>query len=111
MKTEYEFNDCGVCTNPKIVFTRNLGKWEVQVKIAQSPNGKWDFGYIVNYNTGGVCCPVMLQKDDKGLSEDEARGQALECIERFVSSMQGTNEKDRLWLLDIIREELSPKLF
>lgn len=111
MKTEYEFNDCGVCTNPKIVFTRNLAEWEVQVKIAQSPNGKWDFGYIVNYYDGGVCCPVMLQKGDKGLSEEGARVQALKAIESFVRTMQETNIEDQSRLLDILREEMQPKLF
>ncbi len=111
MKIKYEFNDCGVCTNPKIVFTRNLGEWKIQVKIAQSPNGKWDFGYLINYNTGGVCCPVMLQKDDKGFTEEEARVQALKAIESFVRKKRETNKEDQSRLLDIIWEEMQPKLF
>nr|DAP44054.1 MAG TPA: Transcriptional activator HlyU [Caudoviricetes sp.] len=111
MKTEFQYNEYGVCTNPKIVFTRNLGEWEIQVEIAQSPNGKWDFGYIINYNTGGGCRPVMLQKDDRGFTEEEARVQALKAVESFVRKTRETNKEDQSRLLDIIWEEMQPKLF
>lgn len=111
MKTEYEYNDCGVCTNPTITFSCKVGVWNAQAKIAQSPNGKWDYGYNVSYSTGGASCPVMLQEGDKGLSEEEAREQALLSIERFVGSMPETNKEDQKRMLEIIRDELSPKLF
>lgn len=107
----YEYNDCGVCTNPKVTFFRKVGEWTATAKIAQSPNGKWDFGYNVDYGTGGVCCPVMLQKGDKGLSEEDARVQALKAIESFVRIKQETNTEDQSRLLDIILEEMQPKLF
>lgn len=106
---EYIFNDCGVCTNPTIIFSRKIGVWDAQAKIAQSPNGKWDFGYDVSDNTGGVGCPVMLLKGGKGLSEEEARERALEGIEIFVSSRQENEDQHRL--LELIQDELSPKLF
>ena len=106
MKTEYEFNDCKVCTNPTIIFSRKVGEWDIQVEIAQGPNGKWDFGYIVNCNNGGVCRPVMLQKDDRGFTEEGARVQALKAIERFVRTKQETNIEDQSRLLDILWEEM-----
>ena len=111
MKTEYEFNDCKVCTNPTIIFSRKVGEWDIQVEIAQGPNGKWDFGYIVNCNNGGVVCPVMLQKDDRGFTEEGARVQALKAIERFVRTKQETNIEDQSRLLDILWEEMQPNLF
>lgn len=111
MKTEYEFNDCKVCINPTIIFSCKVGEWDIQAEIAQSPNGKWDFGYIANYNTGGVCRPVMLQKDDRGFTEEEVRVQALKAIERFVRTKQETNIEDKSRVLDILWEEMQPKLF
>lgn len=109
MKIEYIFNDCGVCTNPTITFSRKIGVWDAQAKIAQSPNGNWDFGYNVSDNTGGVCCPVMLLKGDKGLSEEEAREKALQGIETFVQSRDKNEDQHRV--LELIQDELSPKLF
>ena len=111
MKTEYEFNDCKVCTNPTIIFSRKVGDWDLQVEIAQSPNGKWDYGYLAYYDDGGVCRPVMLQKDDRGFTEEGARVQALKAIESFVRTMPETNIEDQSRLLDILREEMQPKLF
>ena len=104
MKTEYDFNDCKVCTNPTTIFNHKVGKWDVKAYIAQSPNGKWDYGYLAYYDDGGVVCPVMLQKDDKGLSEEEARFQALKAIESFVRTMQVTDIEDQSRLLDILWE-------
>lgn len=102
---------CEVCTNPTTIFSHKVGKWDVKAYIAQSPNGKWDYGYLAYYDDGGVVCPVMLQKDDKGLSEEKARFQALKAIESYVRTKQETNIEDQSRLLDILWEEMQPNLF
>ena len=80
-----------------------------QAYIAQSPNGKWDYGYLAYYDDGGVVCPVMLQKGDKGLSEEKAREQALKAIESNVRLTQVTDIEGRSRLLDIIWNEMNSK--
>ena len=79
---------CEVCTNPTTIFSHKVGKW--------------DYGYLAYYDDGGVVCPVMLQKDDKGLSEEGARFQALKAIESFVRTKQVTDIEDQSRLLDIL---------
>ena len=100
---------CEVCTNPTTIFSRKVGKWDVKAYIAQSPNGKWDYGYLAYYDDGGVVCPVMLQKGDKGLSEEKAREQALKAIESNVRLTQVTDIEGRSRLLDIIWNEMNSK--
>lgn len=101
----FEFNECGVCTNPIIVYERNKGEWKVVASIAQSPNGKWDFGYSVSYDTGGFSVPILLLHGNKGYSEDEAKLRALTEIEKHIRQIGGKE------MANIIVEELQPTLF
>ena len=52
---KFIFNDCGVCTNPEIIYSSE-GKYSLawlyyELKICSGSGGLWDFGY--NYGGGG----------------------------------------------------------
>lgn len=86
---KFAFNDCGVCSNPKVVLDLVLEKERAraEVRVAQSPCGRWSMGYGAFFPTHGVGTPVPLVGRGEGYeTEDEAVqdgiGRVLEYIDR-----------------------------
>ena len=74
---KYQLNDCGVCTNPEIVFcseAHGLAWNYIQIELA-SWNGKWDYGLC--YCGGATpCCPKL----GKYQSREDALNSAISYL-------------------------------
>ena len=61
----YKWNICDVCLNPDIALDISVMKYaSLTIKVAQLPNGRWNYGYEIQLHTGGDGCGVILPKDD-----------------------------------------------
>ena len=61
----YKWNICDVCLNPDIALDISVTKnASLTVKVAQLPNGRWNYGYDIQLHNGGDGCGVLFLKDD-----------------------------------------------
>ena len=61
----YKWNICDVCLNPDIALDISVTKnASLTVKVAQLPNGRWNYGYNIQLHNGGGGCGVLFLKDD-----------------------------------------------
>lgn len=76
----YKWNICDVCLNPDIALDISvMKKASLTVKVAQLPNGRWNYGYNITLHNEGACYGVILPKDDNaGFPAKE------ECIFRCI---------------------------
>lgn len=111
---QYQWNDCGVCTNPTIAREwnrkdHNSFGYYVRIKVAQLNNGKWCFGYDYAYNTGGGGCPCSSGYKGKEVFNtfDEAERTAIQHLYDYFKDYWAT--RDCLDMLGKLKEWLQPK--
>jgi hypothetical protein len=50
----YQWNKCGVCVNPDLVYHADRGRWDnLELHAALRPDGKWAAAFDYNYSKGG----------------------------------------------------------
>lgn len=81
----YEINDCGVCTNPKVVEEYKNKDCGYRVTVAYI-NNMWFYGSDAHIATAGMGTPCMADKSGYS-TEDEARKAGLSKVHRWL---QGT---------------------
>lgn len=91
---QFEFNDFGCCTNPRVVFSVSHGRANVEVRVAQSPSGRWSVGYHAYFQTHGYGGPVPLVGPRQGFgTEAEAVERGIEGILEYISRHDGKEER------------------
>lgn len=72
--TGYEWNDCGVCVNPKrIPVLMEEYSCNMTIYVAQDEQGKWRTGYCYALGTeGGGCKPINSEHFKAYDSENDA---------------------------------------
>lgn len=81
---DFGFNICDVCLTPHVKVKwqgKHINKFEIET--AQSPNGRWEYGYDYLFSTGGgIHAARFIADDSEGYpSEKEAVYAALQCLE------------------------------
>ncbi len=81
------WNEFGVCLNPKVIIDWRVKGGYLEIKIAQKDNGKYVYGFNLDYSTGGQGFSPNIV-DDGYKSEREAKEAALQyarkCIEKSI---------------------------
>lgn len=91
---QYKFNDFGVCSNPKVAFSVKSGRASAEVRVAQSPSGRWSRGYSVFFPTHGYGGPVPKVNNRQGFkTEQEAVDDGIESILEYISRNDGKAER------------------
>lgn len=81
---KFGFNINDVCLTPNTPVTIERGSCSLEISTAQSMNGRWDYGYMLNLHTEGCCSGAGYVDDpDKGFpTEKEAIYNALLFAEK-----------------------------
>lgn len=79
----FGFNINDVCLTPNVPVKFDKGNYSIEVRTAQSPNGRWENGYSYNFCHSSGSHPVVFVSDqEQGFpSEKEAVYDALEYLE------------------------------
>lgn len=81
----FEYNDCGVCTNPETIYYFMPPKalaWAYTEITVASRDGLWDYGYS---SLGGGCAPSQW----KFASKEDAVEKAIELLSNSLNSDSG----------------------
>ena len=80
---KFGWNIFDVCMTPNGPVKWNKGKFNFEIETAQSPNGRWDYGYKYNSGISYSSSPVgFVPNSEKGFpSEKEAVYDALKYLE------------------------------
>ena len=101
----FEYNDCNVCINPKIVFhamKKGVLAWDfVEIKICEY-YGKWDFGYW----HGGGASPAM-KTCAKFNSENECVDAAINKLENLLKKGNSMSKNNAYYLNELIAFKVS----
>ena len=89
---KFEFNDCNVCINPKIVYESKPHElaWNyIKIEIATDGN-KWDYGYT-KIGGGSPCMPIH----GKHKTEKECEYESIDFMYASCLTIVNT-EKDKI---------------
>ena len=85
----FKWNINDVCLTPNVSLRIQTRFCSLTVETAQSPNGRWSYGYILNlHNEGNLSPVVFVSRNDRGYSSEE------ECVyECITKAERRTTEK------------------
>ena len=93
---EYTFNAHGVCTNATRILEKETKEYDVILTVAQAPNGKWTYGYVLHIKFGnhaysGAGASMNRAKYD---TMEEAKA---EVIEWYLDTLKKDLAEARAW--------------
>jgi hypothetical protein len=86
--TGYEWNDCGVCVNPKHIPVMEENSCNMTIYVAQDEQGKWWTGYSYALALEGGACKPSYSENFK------AYGSENDAILGEIDAILGEIEKD-----------------
>lgn len=83
---DFGFNVHDVCMTPHVPVKLTVdSRFYLQVRTAQSPNGRWTVGNNYGLGTGGGSCPVAFtDRDDAGFPTE--REAVADMLQRFMEA-------------------------
>ena len=106
---QFKFNDFGCCTNPRVGFSLSYKRASVEVRVAQSPSGRWSRGYSIFFPTHGYGGPVPKVGPRQGFStEQEAVEDGIERILEYIGRCDGKEERI---VADLVQKERPGRKF
>jgi len=84
METKFEFNDCGVCLNPKVIYPLGINEKTYDtyyIAIAHDENNNWGVGTnAVGGRSMGASSPCSIIKREHGKSKEELLEAAIQNL-------------------------------
>jgi len=105
IQSDFEWNENGVCINPKGRYLKCLSKFVARVKIAPTQNGHWTYGLTFHGDKQGWSEPVLWHSSDE-YTEKEAHNAGCERMIYLISN--NNDHKKYNSILQMVKDEMKP---
>ena len=102
---EYDYNEHGVCINPKGRYLKCMSKFLARVEIAPTENGHWTYGLLFQGLNQGWKEPVLWHSTDQ-YTQQEAYNAGCERMIYLISNNNDHKKYDAI--LQMVRDEMKP---
>lgn len=105
----FDWNQCGVCTNPEVTKVYESKAARLSVSVAQDKDGKWRTGYdaMFSFSYGIACAPSCAPNRSACHTKEEA----VQSVLRWFLAMHSVTGQMRKEIEKLIGEESLGGLF